>query len=247
MEVAESSELEALTKLTFNINYLRPSFFGREAMPFVEEACRAFGLLVSNPQGDSVPFAPQAVELIADSLEHNRRSSAVLIDDVEPPHVLSRERSERFYEYGLAYPELTERYKEELFVAKMVLCLKKSTKEVFTLATVSAGVFALIPKTDMIALTRERHRILKKETEITILPYEELRRHLGTNIEEGPEPNTFVISEAKVESARRVIEELTFQNLEDFQVVRSDQVLDFVPGGDTSGVQKNMWDLDSRG
>jgi hypothetical protein len=247
VEVAESAELETVTKLTFNLNYLRPSFFGREAMPFVEEACRVFDLLTSNPQSDGVPYTPQAVELVADYLEHNRRSSAVLIEnDIEPPHFLTRERSERFFEYGLAYPGFTDRYKDDYFVGKMVLCLKKSTKEVLTLATVSAGVFALVPKTDLIALTRERRHFFKEELEMTILPYEELRRHLGPNAEEGPEPNTFIISKAKVEAAQRIIEKLTFHKHQDFTGLRPDQVLDFVPGGDTSGVQKQMWDVDPR-
>lgn len=240
VEEAEAYSLDNLTNLTFNINYLRPTFFGREAMQFVEEVCNTFGLLVSNPQGDGVPFDPQAVELITDYLDHNRRSSAALIEnDVDRPPNLSQERSQRFFEYGLAYPKLINRYKDQYFVARMFLCARKSIKEVFTLSTVSAGVFALVPKSDLVAVTREKKKLFqKKEMELTIIPYDDFRRYLGSNVEDGPEPGTFVIPVEKVDSVQRVIEKMPFTKDEDLQTLRPDQVLDFLPGGDTSGVRK---------
>ena len=38
--------------LRFNLNFNRPSYFGYEAMPFVEQVAAGFGLSVVDPQAD---------------------------------------------------------------------------------------------------------------------------------------------------------------------------------------------------
>src|SRR4030067_107344 len=62
--------------LTFNINYIRPSFFGMEAMLVVESVSKKFGLLVIDPQdyyfgNDKKPKDAKAEELSASWDRHN--------------------------------------------------------------------------------------------------------------------------------------------------------------------------------
>ena len=55
------------TPLAFNLNYVRPSFFGLETLPIVEKMCADLGLLVVDPQSqeNGGPKLARADELIA--------------------------------------------------------------------------------------------------------------------------------------------------------------------------------------
>jgi len=243
-EQAELSKLGALTDLTFNINFLRPTFFGREAMPFVTAVAKEFGLLVSNPQEDEIPLGPDTNALILNYVDHNARAAAAYLAQKDSSLiVMDAERSAAFFRHNSQYSRLVDRYKNDYFVPRMFLCRKKSTNEIFTFTTVSAGVFAIFPHTDMVVLTRERKRFLKKEMQLMFMDYGEFRALMGRIVSDASDVGMYVISEEHVDAVARVINDLRFEKSEDFESIPPDRVIDFVPGGDTSGIKWYEWEI----
>jgi hypothetical protein len=243
-EQAELSDLSALTDLTFNINFLRPTFFGREAMPFVTAAAKQFGLLISNPQADEIPVEADANALILNYVDHNARAAAAyLAQEDSSLTVMDSKRSAVFFRHNSQYSRLIKRYKNDYFVPRMFLCRKKSTNEILTFTTVSAAVFAILPETDMVVLTRERKRLFKKEMELMFMRYDEFRALMGQIVSDTNHPGMYVISEEQVDAAEKVINNLRFEKNEDFEGISPDRVIDFVPGGDSSGITMYEWEI----
>lgn len=68
----DAKELEGCgsSGLSFNLNYVRPSFFAYETMPLVEAFCKRFHLTVEDSQEDTTGPA-DASRLIASWQSHN--------------------------------------------------------------------------------------------------------------------------------------------------------------------------------
>ncbi|NJK94347.1 MAG: hypothetical protein HC905_04840 [Bacteroidales bacterium] len=90
-ETIEGFENFDNTNWTFNINFLRPQFFGLESFPFVESFVNDLDLLVFNPQANG-----------DDSLK--KYSNKELFDNWSAINM--RHSSEFYTEYGLCYLDL---------------------------------------------------------------------------------------------------------------------------------------------
>lgn len=131
--------------ISFNLNYIRPSFFAYECMPIVVEFCRAFDLQVDDPQ-EGIKRAAVLSELVESWMDHNANAvNAISRDpgtDFEPRYY-PEARATEWWRYAFERRKIELKLGDEFFVPTVLLLeLEKEIQQVFVLAN---GVAQLLP------------------------------------------------------------------------------------------------------
>jgi hypothetical protein len=149
------------TNFTFNLNFMRPSFFGLEAFQFVEQFCKDLNLYVLNPQGDSEqPYKPTQQEQFDNWNKNNLWASKVNFIEMEGCY-LSESDTNYAWEYNFNRKKLQEKLGKGYFVPKIYFFKTKQTNEPFTLTIWTEHIPIVLPKTDYILLTRQYKKFFR--------------------------------------------------------------------------------------
>lgn len=145
--------------LLANLNYARPSFFGREFLGVVVELAVALDLRVVDPQDDEIggaakPKHPVAEELIAVWDIGNAKSvGAARSQGVRLP-VMSRGDALEWWSYMHARGDYQAQLGEAAHAPELRLVRRWETDRVLRLSTWVEGNPALFPRCDLVALLR---------------------------------------------------------------------------------------------
>src|SRR5690606_10226598 len=118
IELFESFEDFENTQFTFNINFIRPNFFGLEAFPFVEQFMNEFDLYALDPQCRSDPDNPgrkTAEGYYSEWSQTNLKFSSEHFDELELLH-FPLERSNDYWRYNFHVNQLQHGLGEDYFV-----------------------------------------------------------------------------------------------------------------------------------
>jgi len=157
--------------VSFNLNYVRPTFFAHEAMPVVEDLASSLDLLLVSPQDSrEQPYAPEAAALIENWKTNNQAACLALSQEQEGsgdtptvlPPFMPEEDALRWWEYQFRRRELEKKFTEQYFVPMIFLLRRAGTLRVETAVTWTAGVPMLVPTADWAAVVRERKRTLRR-------------------------------------------------------------------------------------
>ncbi len=172
----------AASGLSFNLNYIRPSFFAYETMPLVQHFCEHFNLLVEDVQEETVQTAI-ASQLIDSWKLHNERAVAALSheQDVEIRY-LPEEDATEWWRYMSVKEEIEQSFAEDVFVPT-VMILESPEKQMFTMIAWTKGIPQFFPRCDYVLLLRDKKRLFGSKEEVGLVPYAEImasiRPHLG--------------------------------------------------------------------
>ena len=159
--------------LTFNLNYLRPSFFAYETMPLVEAFCKRFDLVVEDSQEETVEPA-DAERLIVSWRSHNARAVRVMIQTADEHeiemHYLPEHRATEWWRYTSVQQRIEDAVTEDIFVPS-VMVLRGPTKKLFTLLLWPNGIAQFFPPCDYVYVQREKKRLFKTKDERGLVPY----------------------------------------------------------------------------
>ena len=140
------------TGLSFNLNYMRPSFFAAEAMPIVEALGRKFDLMMFDPQAEPSLGVFSSEELIKSWSKSNR--SAVGVMASESPTALfylPLSVSDEFWRYMSDYTRLTKELESpDVFVPQQFLFSVNNSQQASTAIVWTLGILLIIPRTDRI-------------------------------------------------------------------------------------------------
>jgi hypothetical protein len=158
------------THFSFNLNFLRPDFFGLFAFEFVDKFIKELDLFVLNPQTSDTefPFKPIGLELYENWSKLNEVHSVDFFTEYELVFY-PIEKSNDFYNYNRNRSNLQEKLGDEYFVPKIFLLQKKSDKEIFTLCTWPEHIPTILPLTDFYLLTKKHRKLLKTVEESGII------------------------------------------------------------------------------
>ena len=158
------------THFSFNLNFLRPDFFGLFAFEFVDKFIKELDLFVLNPQTSDTefPFKPIGRELYENWSKLNEVHSVDFFTEYELVFY-PIEKSNDFYNYNRNRSKLQEKLGDEYFVPKVFLLQKKSDKEIFTLCTWPEHIPTILPLTDFYLLTKKHRKLLKTVEESGII------------------------------------------------------------------------------
>jgi hypothetical protein len=181
------------TNFTFNLNFMRPSFFGLEAFKFVEQFCCDLHLFVLNPQSDSEqPYKPNRQEQFDIWNKTNLRASKDHFKETQSCF-LSEETCIKVWEYNSNRQDLQQKLGEAYFVPKIFFFNTKQTREPFTLAVWPEHIPVVLPATDYILLTRQYRKFFRTVKDTALVSATTLLNVAGNYFDNFEFPNCKII------------------------------------------------------
>ena len=178
----DAQELEGYgsSGLSFNLNYLRPSFFAYETMPLVEAFCKRFDLLVEDSQEEAV-HQGNADRLIASWCAHNTSATRLMMDiakkdDVEL-HYFPEWRATEWWRYMSVQEAIQTAVGEDVFVPALWL-LMDSDKRLFTFILWPKGIPQFFPPCDYVYVQREKKGFFRAKEETGAVRYQSVLKTL---------------------------------------------------------------------
>jgi hypothetical protein len=204
--------------LRFNLNFNRPSYFGYEAMPFVEQVAERFSLSVVDPQADGdEPELITAVDgesLIRSWVDHNRRAILALIQDPEfsAPLQMALTSSLYLWKYMKAKEDLETTCGEEIFVPNLVPVRRKRSTKVGRAVTCTQGVPMIVPESEWVFIVRGGKRFFRPRDkhEAAVISAETFRELLVGYIKpfQWSDPAVQVIGAESIERVGKIIQSI---------------------------------------
>lgn len=145
------------TFISFNINFLRPDFFGREAFLFVGRFINDLDLYVVNPQStenDDYPLKPEMGELYQNWSKLNAKHSAHLYTELDLQYY-PQPASDAIWQYNFDRAELQEELGDEYFVPKIFVLQTITDKHIITFCVWPDHLPIIVPKVDYFFIGRE--------------------------------------------------------------------------------------------
>lgn len=179
----DAAELEGCgsSGLTFNLNYCRPSFFAYETMPLVESFCKSFGLIVEDPQDETIQAA-DASRLISSWRRQNAKAIDAIREtakgeDVEL-HFLPKDCATAWWHYMRLRQGIEESIAEDIFVPTLLI-LMSPARELFTMMVWPKGISQFFPSSDCVYVQREKKGMFGAKEEFGMVPYGEVKAMVG--------------------------------------------------------------------
>lgn len=169
------------THFTFNLNLLRPNFFGLEAFHFVDKFINDLDLYTLNPQSSidsEKPLKNISGELYENwatiNAETSVRHSAEFNLNFYP-----LDKSNDFWNYNFHKKRLQEKLGNNYFVPKIYFMKTKQTNKIISLSTWTQHIPNVFPPVDYYLLTREHKKLFKTVKDSGLISYELLTQTFG--------------------------------------------------------------------
>lgn len=223
--------------LSFNLNFNRPSFFGFEAMPYVEELSKRFNLQVIDAQQWEEPVVATEAEsksLISSWLDHNRRGILALMEQdpsfANPLH-MPLEHSLYLWRFRMAKKKLKLICGEELYVPHLTPVHQKDSKVVSRAFTCTQGVPTMVPESEWVFIVRGKKGFFKprEKPEVGVISRETFNELLDGYIEpfQFSETPVRVIRPDSVKKVGNLLKSLErMLERSEFEVVGADSFID---------------------
>jgi hypothetical protein len=190
------------TNFTFNLNFMRPSFFGLEAFQFVEQFCRDLNLYVLNPQGENEqPYKPTQIEQFDNWNRTNLWASKDHFKELECSY-MSENETNKVWQYNLNRKKIQEELGGEYFVPKIFFFKTKQGNQPFTLTIWTEYIPIVLPDTDYILLTRQYKKLFRTVKDTVLISRKTLLDSFGNDFENYNFPNCKIIHPNKAERVR---------------------------------------------
>jgi hypothetical protein len=171
-----ANELEGCgsSGLSFNLNYVRPSFFAYETMPLVEAFCKRFDLMVEDPQ-EEMSGPADASRLIASWRSQNAQAMGAMVQLAKEEgmelHYLPEQRATEWWRYMRVRQEIEEAVTEDIFVPSVMILLNPAN-QLFTAMVWPHGIPQFFPRCDYVYVEREKKRMFRTKEEAGLVPYQ---------------------------------------------------------------------------
>lgn len=169
------------TGFSFNLNYVRPDFFGRFAFDFLTRFIADLDLYVQDPQSqgdDDVPFKPKAGELYETWSAINAQHAARTFQEYQLDYY-PLEKSNDFYEYNLHKERLQAENEHLCYVPKLYLFKRFSDGQIITISTWTNHIPNLFPPADYYLLVKDYRRVFRKTQENGLISRQTLENRFG--------------------------------------------------------------------
>lgn len=155
---------------SFNLNFGRPDFFGREAFIFVEKFINDLGLSVFDPQSSSETDTltrPTGPEMCESWIDSNRRATGVIREQDPnafvyfPPGI-----TDAAWNYNFNADRLQAELGDEYYVPTILFLREKKSGNPVTAVTWNQHIPNVFPPVDFVFLIREYRKLFRavKET-----------------------------------------------------------------------------------
>ncbi|MEZ5039966.1 MAG: hypothetical protein R2828_08740 [Saprospiraceae bacterium] len=168
------------TDWMFNINFLRPQFFGLEAFPFVERFINDLDLIVFNPQvgGEEMPIKYTHKDLFENWSNINARNSSEYFKEYELFY-LDLDKSNKSWDFNLNRLELQDKLGEMTFVPGIFYFKEHKTGLISTLCVWPEHISTIIPVVDYFIIQKKIKKLFGKKESSGLVSYETIRNTFG--------------------------------------------------------------------
>lgn len=140
------------TGLSFNLNFMRPSFFGLEAFQLVEQLVKDLDFFIINPQASTdVPSQANRHELFENWNNANLNISADYFDKMGSSY-LPEEKANKAWAYNFERKKIQTQLGENYFAPRIFFVKHKKDGHVYTLTTWTQHIPTVFPDSDYYAL-----------------------------------------------------------------------------------------------
>lgn len=181
------------TYFSFNLNFMRPGFFGNEAFQFIEKFCADLNLFVLNPQSNSEnPYAPNEQEQFDIWNKTNLWASKDHFNEMQSCY-LSEEECYKVWEYNFNRQKLLKKLGDGYFIPKIFFFKTKQNNKPFTLTTWTEHIPIVLPMTDYILFTRQYKKFFRTVKDTVLVSRQKLLNVFGDYFDEFYFPNCKII------------------------------------------------------
>jgi hypothetical protein len=204
---------------SFNINYFRPDFFGREAFSCVTKFLNDLDLFVLNLQvgaESEVPHQPSFEVLYQGWALINSKICKEYFQEFEgvycPP-----DKCTIAWQYNFSRRSLQEKLGDNYFVPKLFFYTPLQGGDVMTIASWTEHIPAVIPPADYFLLTREYRKLFKKIKDNGLVSYATVIEKFGPYLDEYEFDSCRIIHPQNAEKVGDIFNSLKFEyNLANF-------------------------------
>lgn len=221
------------THFTFNLNFLRPDFFGQFAFEFADKFIKDLDLFVLNPQSTidpDNPIKPQENELYENWSETNSRNSANLFKEYEL-EFYPVEKSNDFYNYNHNKLALQEKLGDNYYVPKLYLFKRKSDGQIITLCTWTEHIPNVFPPSDYFLLTKNYKKLFRTVEEVGLISANTFNKRFGNFLDNFEFKNCKIIHPDKADKVKDIFNSTKIEHkLADFaERVQIDKLVNVKP------------------
>lgn len=164
------------TNWMFNINFLRPQFFGLEAFPFVGSLINDLDLIVLNPQvgGDETLAKYSDKDLFENWSNINARHSSDFFKEYEL-YYLDLDKSNKSWEFNQNRFVLQDKLGEMTFVPGVFYFKEHKTGLISTLCVWPEHISTIIPQVDYFIIQKKIKKIFGTKESSGLVPYETIK------------------------------------------------------------------------
>ncbi|WP_109853444.1 hypothetical protein [Aquimarina sp. AU58] len=166
------------TKFAFNINFIRPQFFGKECFPLVDNLVKELNLYILNPQGDAEPKKYEKGMLEKEWGESNLKFAKSNFEEWGLSY-LELNKSNYSWEFSKNRNSLQNSLGDSYFVPGIYYVKKKDSNIVNTLAVWPEHIPYTLPKVDYILVQKKIKKLFRTKKEDGLIKYSELVSKLG--------------------------------------------------------------------
>lgn len=151
------------THLTFNLNFLRPDFFGVHAFKYVDQLINDLDFCVINPQSNiqiDLPEQPLPGGLHQNWSTINATHSARYAKEYELEY-LPLEKSNDIYFFNLNRSKIQESLGEGYFVPRLIFLLTKVDKRIVTLCIWAEHMPYVLPPADYYMIVKKYRKFFR--------------------------------------------------------------------------------------
>lgn len=191
---------------TFNLNYLRPDFFGQFAFEFVDKFIKDLDLFVLNPQSTTDPdnpLKPKENELYENWSETNSRNSANFFKEYGL-EFYPLEKSNDFYNYNRNKSLLQEKLGDNYYVPKLYLFKRKSDGQIVTICTWTESIPNVFPPADYYLLTKKYKKLFRTVEEAGLISSDTFKNRFGSFLDNFEFKNCKIIHPDKAEKVKDI-------------------------------------------
>ena len=180
------------TGIAFNLNFIRPSFFGLEAFIFVETFINELDLFVMNPQGDDdSPSKPSKKFLFENWNKTNTWASKEQFDDASLFYPI--DKSNRVWKYNYNRQQIQDEIGEDYFVSKNFFFKETLTNRVVTLSMWTEHIPNVLPMSDYYLLGRKYKKLFRAVEDMVLLTRDDFNSTFNSYFEPYTVSETIII------------------------------------------------------
>jgi hypothetical protein len=194
------------THFTFNLNYIRPDFFGQFAFEFVDKFINDLELFVLNPQSTTDPdnpLKPKENELYENWSETNSRNSTNFFKEYGL-EFYPLEKSNDFYNYNLNKSLLQEKLGDNYYVPKLYLFKRKSDGQIITICTWTEHIPNVFPPADYYLLTKKYKKLFRTVEEVGLISADTFKNRFDSFVDNYEFKNCKIIHPDKAEKVKDI-------------------------------------------